>query len=132
MVDKLDKHISLEPLFPFSSSLSSSFILIQAMEKRFSSSRFGEKLCSRRRESRAPTSFILTQAMEKYTFFMIESRAPSRSPSLKYSKKKSYMTKLAKQMLLMLVSCSAQYELKMAAYKISGIVHRYMDMLIIA
>ena len=42
------------------------------------------------------------------------------------------MTKLAKQMLLMLVSCSAQYELKMAAYKISGIVHRNMDMLIIA
>jgi len=42
------------------------------------------------------------------------------------------MTKLSKQMLLMLVSCSAQYELKMAAYKISGIVHRYMAMLIIA
>lgn len=46
MVDKLDKHISLESLFPF--------ILIQAMEKRFSSS--------------LSTPFILTQAMEKYTF----------------------------------------------------------------
>ena len=53
-------------------------------------------------------------------------------PQIKIWSKKSYMTKLAKQMLLMLVSCSAQYELKIAAYKISGIVHRYMDMLIIA
>ena len=76
MVDKLDKHISLESLFPFSSYLFSSFILIQAMEKRFSSSLF--------------TSFILTQAMEKHTFFVIESRAPRWSPSLKYGQKIVY------------------------------------------